>query len=166
LRAPRTTRGREAARRFRMSRRILQRMDVDLTSRGVNKGVWGKLGDGLFFLRLGLFYGSRHRSWKSSLPKIWTGNASMPRGLYALSLEPGSRRNVATLSRTISDAYNIRRPTDVCRENRTIGGRVRRVAPCYQVCRPRMLAISEFTQFVTSAYGCLFRHNQSSGLCS
>jgi hypothetical protein len=166
LRAPRTTRGREAARRFRMSRRILQRMDLDLTRRGVNKGVWGKLGDSLFFLQHVLFYGSRHQSWKSSLPKIWTGNASMPRGLYALSLESESRRNVATLSRTTSDAYDTRRPTHVRRKIRTIGGRVRRVTPCYQVCRPRMLAISEFTQFVTSACGCLFRHNQSCGLCS
>ena len=140
-------------------------MDLALL-RSVNKGVWRKLGDGLLFLQLVLSYVSRRRSWKRSLPKIWTGNASMPRGLYALSLESESRRNVATLSRTISDAYNIRRPTDVCRENRTIGGRVRRVTPCYQVCRPRMLAISEFTQFVTSACGCLFRHNQSCGLCS
>lgn len=120
-------------------------MDLDLTRRRVNKGVWAKLGDGLLFLQLVLFYGSRHQWWKTSLAKIWTGNASMPRGLYALSLESESRRNVVTLSRTISDAYDTRRPTHVHREIRTIGGRVRRVTPCYQVCRPRMLAISEFT---------------------
>ncbi|KAH8623607.1 hypothetical protein IG631_22086 [Alternaria alternata] len=107
-------------------------MDLDLTRRGVNKGVWGKLGDSLFFLQHVLFYGSRHQSWKSSLPKIWTGNASMPRGLYALSLESESRRNVATLSRTTSDAYDTRRPTHVRRKIRTIDGRVRRVNPCYQ----------------------------------
>lgn len=139
-------------------------MDLALL-RSVNKGVWRKLGDGLLFLQLVLSYVSRRRSWKRSLPKIWTGNASTPRGLYGLSLESASQRNVATLSDDIR-CLDTRRPTHVCNKAGTIGGRVRRVTPCYQVCRPQMLARLVFTRFVTSTYGRLFGTSQSRGLCS